>query len=113
MVILFSWISVNTESGVLAFCSFYGVVSSGLINLPNNVVTTALTPDMRQFGTRFVMQSVIVGIGTLVGNPVAGAIVGDSWLGLQLFAAFSVAVAILLTIATRIALVGFNIKRKI
>lgn len=96
IAILFSWIGVHTESGILAFCAFYGIASSGLINLPANVVAAALTPDMRQFGTRFGMQSVVVGIGTLIGNPIAGAIVAGSWLGLQSFAAFMIVAPILL-----------------
>lgn len=109
----FSWVGVHTESRVLAFCACYGVVSAGIITLPVNIISTALTPDMRQFGTRFTLQVIYVGIGSLIENPTAGAIVDRSWVGLQLFAAATMIAAACFTIIARWALVGFDVRRKI
>lgn len=56
-VLLFGWMRIQSEAGIVAFCILYGFTSAGLIILPATVVAAALCPDMRQFGVRVTMQS--------------------------------------------------------
>ena len=83
------------------FCLLYGFFSSGLITLPPTVVATSLCPDMRQFGTRFTQQLVPSGIGLLVGNPIAGAILTTGWIGLQVFSADAVLLCTVFAVLAR------------
>lgn len=102
-----------TEGSIIVFCILYGFFSAGIITLSANVVASVLAPDMRQFGVRLTMQLVPSALGLLIGNPIAGAILSHEWLGLQGFAASTVSVCTLLTIAARVSKVGWGMTVKI
>lgn len=112
-VLLFGWMGLHSQAGVLIFCILYGFFSAGLTTLAPNVITQVLVPDMRQFGPRFTMQVVPAAIGLLVGNPIAGALLPKGWLALEGFAAAAVSVCTILTVAARIARVGWGLGRAI
>jgi MFS family permease len=103
---MFGWIGMESEASIIVFCILYGFFSSGLITLPATVVAVVLCPDMRQYGVRLTMQLVPSAIGLLIGNPIAGAILKNSWLGLQLFSALTIVACTLLSIFGRLAKVG-------
>ena len=105
-ILLFGWMGIYSEAGIIVFCLLYGFFSAGLITLPANVVAAVLCPDMRQFGVRITMQLVPSAIGLLIGNPIAGAIKSSSWLGLIGFSATTVAFCTIITIAARNVKVG-------
>ena len=111
-VLLFGWMGIHTEAGIIVFCVLYGFFSAGLITLPATVVAVTLCPDMRQFGVRITMQLVPSAIGLLIGNPIAGAIQRSGWLGLQGFSAATVLACTLITLAARVAKVGWSMKGK-
>ncbi|KAF2179128.1 MFS general substrate transporter [Zopfia rhizophila CBS 207.26] len=111
-VLLFGWIAIDGEAGIIAFCVLYGFVVAGLVTLAPTVVAAVLCPDMRQFGVRLTMLQVPSAIGLLIGNPVAGAILKRGWVGLQCFSAATVIVGALLTVAARISKVGWGITRR-
>ena len=111
-VLLFGWMGIHSEVGILAFCVLYGFFSAGLIALPATVVAVALCPDIRQFGVRITMQSVPAALGLLTGNPIAGAIQLRGWRGLQGFSAATVLTCTFISIAARIAKVGWGIRGK-
>ncbi|KAF1978045.1 monocarboxylate transporter [Bimuria novae-zelandiae CBS 107.79] len=102
-VLVFGWIGIESEATIMMFCLLYGFFSSGLITLPATVVTVNLCPDIRQYGVRLTMQLVPSAIGLLIGNPIAGAILKDGWLGLQVFAAATIIGCTALSIASRVA----------
>lgn len=84
----FYWISVTNAAGNIAFAALYGFFSGGVVSLAPVVLTT-ITTDLSRLGTRLGFVSVLKGIGSLVGPPAAGAILGatGNYLGVQLFAA--------------------------
>ena len=91
-VLGFCWIAIHNIPGIIVFCVLYGFFSGSFVSLQPAVVVT-LSPSLGIFGTRMGMSSCFSGLGILVGNPVAGAIVGDgSWLGIMLFCGCSLAV---------------------
>jgi len=111
-VLIFGWMGIHDEAGIIVFCVLFGFFSSGLISLPAAVVAISLCPDMRQFGVRITMQQVPAAIGLMIGNPIAGAILRTGWPGLQAFSASLVLACTLLTIAARVAKVGWAIRAK-
>ncbi|EKG15939.1 Major facilitator superfamily [Macrophomina phaseolina MS6] len=93
------WISVTNRAGNIAFSALYGFFSGGVVSLAP-VVLTHITPDLNMLGTRLGMVSVLKGIGSLIGPPISGALLGASedYLGLQLFAGLSLMVTALFSI---------------
>ncbi|TVY21568.1 Aspyridones efflux protein apdF [Lachnellula arida] len=111
--LLFGWMGIHNEAGVIVFCLLYGFFSAGMITLPAMVIAVVLCPDMREYGVRLTMQLVPSGLGILIGNPIAGAILPSGWVQLQGFAAATVAACTLFAIAARVVKVGWVIGRKI
>ena len=82
-----SWIAIHHASGLIALAVLYGFFSGAFVSLPA-VALTILTPNHRTLGTRMGMCSVLCGLGSLCGAPVAGAILdrSASYLGVQVYA---------------------------
>lgn len=87
VILSFSWIGVKSSAGgLVVFALIYGFFCGGFVSLvPPVIVSTA--PNMQKLGTRIGMALTCGSFGVLIGNPVAGAILGDThqYLGLQIF----------------------------
>lgn len=85
------WIAITDSGGLIAFAVLYGFFSGAFVALPA-VALTALTPNLETLGTRLGMCSVLCGLGSLCGSPVAGAILDNtgSYLGVQLYSGLSI-----------------------
>lgn len=102
--LIFGWIGIESDTGIVLFCILYGFFSAGLITLPAAVIASVLCPDIKDYGSRLTMQVVPAGIGLLIGNPIAGAILKEGgWIGLQIFSAASVITCTMFALATKIA----------
>ncbi|KAL8709928.1 MAG: hypothetical protein Q9220_005378 [cf. Caloplaca sp. 1 TL-2023] len=85
----FTWISVKTTAGIIAFSVFYGFFTGSVLALPPTVLV-ALSPDIRFAGTRIGMAFGVASFGVLIGNPIAGTILDipkGKFLGAQIFGA--------------------------
>jgi MFS family permease len=103
------WMGIGSAAGIIVFCILYGFFSSGLITLPAAVIASMLCPDMHQYGVRLTMQLVPAGIGLLIGNPIAGALLKGTWVGLQSFSAATVCACTIFSIAAKLKKPGQNI----
>lgn len=112
VVLLFAWTAIKSAAGIYVFCILYGFFSAGLIALPATVAATSLCPDLKQFAVRITMLLVVSGVGLLIGNPIAGAILPKSWVGLQGFSGALVLGGLFFTIASRVAKVGWALRGK-
>lgn len=86
-----AWIAVTTPAGLYAIAAFYGAFSGALIPLPT-AIFPLVCPDPKVMGARLGMSQGVSSFGTLIGAPIAGALVGingvpagNPYLGLQLF----------------------------
>lgn len=86
----FYWISANNEAGIVAMAVLYGFFCGGVMAFAP-VVLTSITDDLSTLGTRIGVLSVMKGIGSLAGPPIAGALLKTSggYLALQLFTGFA------------------------
>ncbi|KAE8152051.1 major facilitator superfamily domain-containing protein [Aspergillus avenaceus] len=73
-VIIYCWIPVPTAGGLYAFAAVYGVVGGAAQALFPAAITT-LNPDSKQTGTRVGMILSIMGIATLTGPAIEGALI--------------------------------------
>ncbi|KAK1064138.1 hypothetical protein LTR74_008918 [Friedmanniomyces endolithicus] len=88
-VFCIAWIGIKSESSLIAFACLFGAFSGPLIPLPP-AVFSLVCPDQTVFGARLGMAQAIGSVASLIGAPIAGALLGkgggrDSYLGLQLF----------------------------
>lgn len=86
-IILYTWISVTSYSGLLPFAIFYGMFGAGVQGLFPSALAS-LTDDPKQKGVRMGMILSIAGLGSLAGPPTAGALVsadGGVFLYAQIF----------------------------
>ena len=96
------WIAIRNTPGLLVFCALYGFFSGTFVSLPGPIVY-GLSSDMSTVGTRLGMAMAFSGVGLLIGNPIAGAILrgGGSWVGLQAWAGTLIAVSAAFMMGTR------------
>ncbi|RVX74783.1 hypothetical protein B0A52_01060 [Exophiala mesophila] len=109
-IVLFSWIAVNTVTGLWIFATFYGLTAAGIQGL-FPVVLTSLTTDQKKAGVRAGMAFSVVGFAVLTGAPIAGALIAHgegSYFGLQLFSAIVMLAAACVLLWTRYAVVGWH-----
>ncbi|OJI83159.1 hypothetical protein ASPTUDRAFT_57117 [Aspergillus tubingensis CBS 134.48] len=90
-VLSLCWIAITDSGGLIAFAVLYGFFSGAFVALPA-VALTSLTPNLDTLGTRMGMCSVLCGLGSLCGSPVAGAILDNTglYLGVQLYSGLSI-----------------------
>ncbi|KAK9234222.1 major facilitator superfamily domain-containing protein [Lipomyces kononenkoae] len=109
-VMAFVWPAVSSPGGCIVFAIFYGFFSGAFVSLPPPIIAT-LCPDLRMVGTRMGMSFSISGIGVLIGTPIAGALLSTpaNYTATAMFCGACSAVASVLTIAVRVAKVGWKI----
>ena len=76
-IIQYAWLAVHNLGGLIVFCIFYGFFSGAVVSLPSTVIAK-LVPEMRLVGTWMGMSFSFAGLGFLIGNPIAGAILKPS-----------------------------------
>ncbi|KAJ5670773.1 uncharacterized protein N7477_006136 [Penicillium maclennaniae] len=93
-ILAFAWIGIKNEAGSIVFSIIYGYASGAIVSLPHTIVAR-ITPDMSIVGTRMGMCFTFAGLGLLIGNPIAGALLNLEnavfWKA-QLFTALTVVV---------------------
>lgn len=87
-VCMFAWMGVTSVGGLYAWCAFYGIAAGGIQSLfPAGL--TSLTTDLKKTGVRMGMIFTLNSFATLMGPPVAGALItrmGGKYYGAQAFA---------------------------
>ena len=83
------------------------------MSLPPVAIVT-LTKDMSKIGTRMGQCFFLSAFGLLVGTPVSGAILKSTgaWLGVQLWSGLAILVTGLLMLWARVAVAGWNPKKR-
>ncbi|KAL5425938.1 hypothetical protein PMIN07_011761 [Paraphaeosphaeria minitans] len=72
-ILALCWISIETEASFIAFSVFWGFLSAALVTLPSAAFAN-ICPDMSRLGTRLGMSWSVSSIATLIGSPIAGAL---------------------------------------
>ena len=112
-LLAFCWIAISSKAGLIVFCILYGFFSGTFVSLPPTTVVS-LSPSLGVVGTRMGMSFAFAGFGLLVGNPVAGAILGtgNNFTGVQSFCGGTVAAAALAVLVARVCKVGTGVRVK-
>lgn len=105
--VLFCWAAVSTLPGMIAFTIFYGFFGAGVQSLLQAALAS-LNTDLKKTGVRIWMGFSVVGVASLTGSPLGGALVEKGrcllverwWL------------ESLVLVAARIAKTGFQLKNR-
>ena len=113
-IIAFTWIAVHSSGGIYTFTVFYGAASGAFQCLIPSTVAS-ITSDMRTFGTRLGMAFSTLSFAALTGPSLGGALLdamGGGYLGAQVWAGLSTAMALGLIFAARTSKVGLKARVK-
>jgi MFS family permease len=111
-IILFFWPLVENTGGLYGWAASYGFFVAGFQGM-FPAVLTSLTLDMSRVGTRNGMGLAIIGLATLIGPPIAGALIqsnGGSYLVAQMFGGSAVLLGSIVLVLGRISITGTNFK---
>ncbi|OQE43348.1 hypothetical protein PENCOP_c003G06762 [Penicillium coprophilum] len=116
-ILMLAWISVGSQSGLIAISVFVGL-TSGSIQAVLPATVAFLCPDLSKLGTNIGMTLFASGLGLLIGSPVAGAILdhqrtseGDVFWGTLTFSALFILAGGVCLIIARVVKVGFALKK--
>ncbi|PTD06260.1 Riboflavin transporter MCH5 [Fusarium culmorum] len=102
-VVLFAWIAVKTSLAMYFWTVFCGILSGGVQSLfPAGL--SYLTAGAKKSGTRMGMVFGLGSVASLIGAPIGGALIGvmnGRYLGAQIFAGVTMAVAAIFVEAAR------------
>ncbi|KAJ6013847.1 hypothetical protein N7540_008438 [Penicillium herquei] len=72
-IMAFAWMGIHNEAGAIVFACIYGFASGAIVSLPTTILLR-LSPNLAIVGTRMGMAFTCAGLGLLIGNPIAGAL---------------------------------------
>lgn len=106
-ILSFCLLAIKNTPGVIAFSALYGFVSGPFVSLPIPVITS-VSPDKSILGIRLGMSFALSGFGVLIGEPVAGAILGSSqnWVGVIIWSGVMLLASSFIISAARIVKTG-------
>ncbi|USP72763.1 major facilitator superfamily general substrate transporter [Curvularia clavata] len=114
-IVLYFWPLVTNGPGLYAWAVCYGFFVAGFQGIFPAVMTT-LTKDMSKVGTRNGQGLAIIGLGTFIGPPIAGALIqsyGGGYLSAQLFAATSVLLGSCILVLGRLSITGLKFRARV
>ncbi|KAF1847746.1 MFS general substrate transporter [Cucurbitaria berberidis CBS 394.84] len=111
-IALFFWPFVKGEAGLFGWCITFGFFVAGFQGIFPSALTT-LTKDMSKVGTRNGQGFAVVGLGTFIGPPIAGALIqnyGGGYLVAQMFAGTAVFLGSVILVIGRCSITGWKFK---
>jgi MFS family permease len=111
-VLLFCWIAVGSIEGLYAWDAMYGFFA-GSIQALTLASASSFTPDMSKVGSRVGLAFVVLGISSLTGPAIGGALIHHSYLPAQLFAGVGMTLGSLALALARIAQTGPQSKSRV
>lgn len=113
-LLVYCWAAISTAAGLYVFAVVYGIIAAALQSFFPATATT-MTPSIDRTGTRLGMILSMVGVASLTGPAIEGALIQEdngAYLYAQLFSATSILIGALAGVACRIAKTGFKLKVK-
>lgn len=113
-VCLFCWAAVASSAGMIAFVVFYGFFGAGTQSLLQAALAS-LNTDPKKAGVRIGMGFSVVGLASLTGSPIGGALLEQKdgeYLYAQIFAGGTMIIGSLVLVAARISKTGFVLRAR-
>ena len=113
-ILSYCWVAIKSSSGIIVFAILYGIFAGPFNSLPG-VTIISLSPDLSTIGVQIGVSLTIAGIGSLIGEPIAGALLRSQggWTALQAWSGSLLVMCALFCISTRALKVGWRLNVKI
>ena len=112
-LLAFCWLAVQSPAGLLVFAVFYGFFSGTFVSLIGPIVSGLSMSTPHLIGTRLGMAMSFAGVGLLIGNPIAGAILeSGGWVGLQVWAGSLMVASVLCVTCARGLRFGWTVRAR-
>lgn len=114
-VLVLTWLATDAVGPIMVITILYGFFSGASVGLPPAAVAS-MTTDMQKFGGRIGVVFMTMGLASLIGSPVTGAIVqaqGGSYDGARIWAGVTLLVGGCLMGAARFHRSGWKLSGKV
>lgn len=103
-VLIFAWISITSNAGIIVFAIVYGAVSGGAISTMISTLAVC-APQPNQMGTYIGMASGVFSIACLTGTPINGALLSHyhGFLAPQIFSGICAIIGSIFLLGARLA----------
>ncbi|GME39435.1 MFS general substrate transporter [Neofusicoccum parvum] len=113
-ICLFSWAAVTSSAGMITFVVFYGFFGAGTQSLLQAALAS-LNTDVKKSGVRIGMGFSVVGLASLTGSPIGGALLEQKdgqYLYAQMFAGGTMVLGSIVLVAARISKTGLVLRER-
>ncbi|OMP85126.1 Riboflavin transporter MCH5 [Diplodia seriata] len=113
-VCLFCWAALASSAGMISFVVFYGFFGAGTQSLLQAALAS-LNTDVKKTGVRIGMGFSVVGLASLTGSPIGGALLeqrNGQYLYAQMFAGGTMVLGSFILVAARISKTGFVLRER-
>lgn len=108
-----SLLAVRNVPGIMIFCVLYGFFTGAFMSLPGPTTASLSKDHMASLGSRMSVAFISAALGSLLGSPIAGAILttngGANWIGLQIWSGVCLVLSTLFILTSRTLKVGFKL----
>ncbi|PGH32708.1 hypothetical protein GX50_04490 [[Emmonsia] crescens] len=115
LVVLSIWMPSRGNVPIIIFTALFGFTSGAFVSLGPAVI--AQISDVRQIGVRTGAMFAATSIASLTGNPIGGALVGDTqqptYWRMQLFAGIVMAAGAVAFVLARVRVTGLTLMKKV
>lgn len=111
-ILTFCLLAIHIAPGLVVYSVLIGTCAGTFMGLPAAGIVR-LSADKSKIGARLGMTLATVGVGVLVSNPIAGAIVGRdrNWVGLVCWCGALMVASTLSLVASRVVKVGPGLRK--
>lgn len=111
-----SLLAIHNVPGVIVFCVLYGFFTGAFMSLPGPTTASLSKDHMGSLGSRMSVAFIAAGLGSLLGSPIAGAILatngGSNWTGLQVWSGICLVLSAMSVLSARMLKVGVTFGAK-
>lgn len=114
-VLIYAWIAVINQAGLIVFACFYGMFFLRLLSL-FSAALSSLTTDLQKAGVRMGMIMLCLSFACLTGPLIGEALIqlkGGGFVYAQVFAGSAVACELFFLIAARLRITGLVLAKKV
>ncbi|KFY82780.1 hypothetical protein V498_08457 [Pseudogymnoascus sp. VKM F-4517 (FW-2822)] len=111
-----SLLAIRNVPGIMVFCVLYGFFTGTFMSLPAPTTASLSKDHMESLGSRMSVAFITAALGSLLGSPIAGAILATdgkaNWTGLQVWSGVCLVLSTVCVLSARMLKAGVRFDAK-